>query len=41
LRSGSVFDAKAAEIRKLLRGDLDPGRSKELMDEMHAGGLPT
>jgi type II secretory pathway predicted ATPase ExeA len=35
------FDAKPAEIRKLLRGDLNPGRSQELMDEMRAAGLPT
>ena len=35
------FDAKPAEIRQLLRGDLDPGRSQELMDEMRAAGLPT
>jgi len=36
-----VFDAKPAEIRKRLRGDLDPGRSQELMDEVRAAGLPT
>ena len=35
------FDAKPAEIRRLLRGDLDPGRTQELMDEMRAAGLPT
>jgi type II secretory pathway predicted ATPase ExeA len=35
------FDAKPAEIRQLLRGDLDPARSRELMDEMRAAGLPT
>jgi hypothetical protein len=35
------FDAKPAEIRRLLRGDLDPARSRELMDEMRAAGLPT
>jgi hypothetical protein len=29
------FDAKPAEIRGLLRGDLNPTRSRELMD---AGG---
>jgi type II secretory pathway predicted ATPase ExeA len=34
-------DAKPSEIRQLLRGDLDPGRSRELMDEMRAAGLPT
>jgi hypothetical protein len=28
------FDAKPSEIRRLLRGDLDPARSRELMDEM-------
>ena len=32
------FDAKPAEIRRLLRGDLDPARSRELMDEMRAAG---
>jgi hypothetical protein len=35
------FDAKPSEIRQLLRGDLDPGRSRELLDEMRAAGLPT
>ena len=35
------FDAKPAEIRRLLRGDLDAGRSQELMGEMRAAGLPT
>ena len=35
------FDAKPAEIRRLLRGDLDAGRAQELMDEMRASGLPT
>jgi hypothetical protein len=35
------FDAKPAEIRRLLRGDLDPTRSGGLMDEMRAAGLPT
>jgi len=35
------FNAKPAEIRRLLRGDLDPARSRELMDEMRAAGLPT
>lgn len=35
------FDAKPAEIRQLLRGELDPGRTRELMDEMRAAGLPT
>jgi len=35
------FDAKPAEIRQLLRGDLGPRRSQELMDEMRAAGLPT
>ena len=34
------FDAKPAEIRQLLRGDLDPARSRELMDQMRATGLP-
>jgi type II secretory pathway predicted ATPase ExeA len=35
------FDAKPAEIRRLLRGDLDAGRAQELLDEMRAAGLPT
>ena len=35
------FDAKPAEIRRLLRGDLDAGPAQELMDEMRAAGLPT
>jgi len=35
------FDAKPAEIRRLLRGDLEPARSRELMDEMRTAGLPT
>jgi type II secretory pathway predicted ATPase ExeA len=35
------FDAKPAEIRRLLREDLDPARSRELIDEMRAAGLPT
>ena len=35
------FDAKPAEIRRRLRGDLDAGRSQELMYEMRAVGLPT
>jgi len=35
------FDAKPAEIRQLLRGDLDPARSQELLDQMRAAGLPT
>ena len=35
------FDAKPAKIRRMLRGDLDAGRSQELMDEMGAAGLPT
>jgi hypothetical protein len=32
------FDAKPAEIRQLLRGD--PARSRELMDQMRAAGVP-
>ena len=35
------FDAKPAEIRRLLRGDLDASRAQELLDEMRAAGLPT
>jgi len=36
-----AHDAKRAEIRRLLRGDLEPARSVELMAEMRAAGLPT
>jgi hypothetical protein len=35
------FEAKPAEIRQLLRGALDPERTRELLDEMRAAGLPT
>jgi hypothetical protein len=35
------FDAKPAEIRQLLRGELDACRTQELTDEMRAVGLPT
>jgi type II secretory pathway predicted ATPase ExeA len=35
------FEAKPAEIRQLLRGELDAGRTGELLDEMRAAGLPT
>ncbi|MDR3735443.1 MAG: hypothetical protein P4L10_07890 [Acidobacteriaceae bacterium] len=35
------FVAKPTEIRQLLRGNLDPGRSRELLNEMRAAGLPT
>ena len=35
------FDGKPAEIKRLLRGDLDAARTVELMDEMRAAGLPT
>ena len=35
------FEAKPAEIRQLLRGELDPGRTRELLDKMRAAGLPT
>lgn len=34
------FDAKPAEIRKLLRGALDPARTRELTNEMRAAGSP-
>ena len=34
------FDARPAEIRQLLRGDLDPARTNELTDQMRAAGLP-
>lgn len=34
------FDAKPAEIRMLLHGSLDPGRTAKLTDEMRAAGLP-
>jgi len=35
------FDAKAAEFRQLLRSELDPGRTRDLLDKMRAAGLPT
>jgi hypothetical protein len=35
------FDAKPSEIRQLRRADLDPERSRELVDEMRAAGRPT
>jgi hypothetical protein len=34
------FDAKPIEIRQLMRGDLNPQRSSELIEEMRAAGLP-
>ena len=34
------FDAKPAEIKRLLRGELDVARTRELADEMRAAGLP-
>lgn len=34
------FDAKAIEIRQLMRGNLNPQRTVELIDEMRAAGLP-
>ena len=34
------FDAKPAELRRLLRGTLDASRAQELLDEMRAAGLP-
>ncbi len=34
------FDAKAVEIRQLMRGNLNPQRTNELIDEMRAAGLP-
>ena len=34
------FDAKPAEIKRLLRGELDAARTRELADEMRAAGLP-
>ena len=40
-RISALIEAKPAEIRQLLRGELDPGRTQELMDEMRAAGLPT
>jgi hypothetical protein len=35
------FEVKPVEIRQLLRGELDAGRTGELLDEMRAAGLPT
>ncbi len=34
------FNAKLAEIKRLMRGDLDAARTRELADEMRAAGLP-
>ena len=34
------FNAKPAEIRRFLRGELDAARTRELTDEMLAAGLP-
>jgi len=34
------FNAKPAEIKRLLRGELDPARTRELVDEMRTAGLP-
>jgi type II secretory pathway predicted ATPase ExeA len=34
------FSAKPAEIRSLFRGQLDPGRTRELYEQMQAAGLP-
>lgn len=34
------FDARPAEVRKLLRGELEGARAGELTDEMRAAGLP-
>lgn len=34
------FNAKPAEIKRLMLGDLDAARTRELADEMRAAGLP-
>lgn len=34
------FNARPAEIKRLLRGELDAARTRELADEMRAAGLP-
>ena len=34
------FSAKPAEIKRLLRGELDAARTRELADEMRTAGLP-
>ncbi|ESQ92514.1 hypothetical protein ABENE_07715 [Asticcacaulis benevestitus DSM 16100 = ATCC BAA-896] len=34
------FDAEAVEICQLMRGNLNPQRTNELIDEMRAAGLP-
>jgi len=34
------FNARPAEIRRLLRGELEAARTRELTDEMLAAGLP-
>lgn len=33
-------DAKPAEIRKLMRGELESARATELTDRMRVAGLP-
>jgi hypothetical protein len=34
------FNAKPAEIKRFLRGELDATRTRELTEEMLAAGLP-
>lgn len=36
---GEQFNARPAEIRRSLNGQLDPGRTREVADRMRAAGL--
>ncbi len=39
--TAELYGVSRATLYQLLRGDLDPARSRELIDEMRAAGLPT
>ena len=34
------FDTRPLEIKKLIAGELDPNRAKELTDDMRLAGIP-